>query len=82
MLFTKRMSSQILSRMFLFGLFFFCLLPLVRADEDDHAVIVLLFMFLGLGLCCFTMHIMSYYGESIPYTVVVFMLGTVFWVIC
>lgn len=53
-------------------------------DEDDdeeeglQKTIVLLFMFFGLSLGILVMQGLSYVGEVIPYTVIIFILGMVF----
>lgn len=40
--------------------------------------LVILFMFFGLCLGIFAMQILSRYGEMIPYTVMIFILGIFF----
>jgi len=44
-------------------------------DVDPQAVVVLLFMFVGLTICCGMMHILSRNNDVVPYTVAVFILG-------
>lgn len=44
-------------------------------DTDPQAVVVLLFMMVGLTLCCGLMHVLSRYDDVVPYTVAVFILG-------
>lgn len=67
-------------------LLFLCLLSTARAtegDDDDNndsieSTNVILFLFFGMALGILVMQILSYYGEPIPYTVVVFLLGALF----
>lgn len=49
-------------------------------DSDDslEATNVLLFLFFGLGMGILIMQVLSYCGEPVPYTVVVFLMGAIF----
>ena len=51
-------------------------------DNDDGAslesVTILLFMFFGLGVGVIVSQILSFVGEAVPYTVLVFLLGLLF----
>lgn len=50
-------------------------------DEDEEGLqktIVLLFMFFGLSLGILVMQALSYVGEVVPYTVIIFILGMIF----
>lgn len=47
------------------------------ANEEESAVI-LLFMFFGIMLGVIVSQFVSKYGEAIPYTVIVFLLGVLF----
>jgi hypothetical protein len=58
-----------------------CLLFHARAEEDskdEDPTVVILFMFFGLGLGIVVMQLLSIFGEAIPYTCVVFILGIIF----
>lgn len=50
----------------------------VRADDSSDPVVVLLFMFFGLIVGVVIMQVLSYIGDPIPYTVVVFVTGLIF----
>lgn len=43
--------------------------------EYPTSVIPIVFLFSAVAICCCAMHLISVYRESIPYTVVVFLLG-------
>lgn len=63
------------------GLVLFVLLSLltaVQAYDSTDPVVVLLFMFFGLIVGIVILQLLSHFGESIPYTVVVFITGLVF----
>jgi hypothetical protein len=52
-------------------------------DENDSGdeidpVIILLFMFFGLGVGVLLSQVLSIFGEAVPYTVLVFLLGMLF----
>lgn len=47
-------------------------------DKETEPVVVILFCFFGLMLGTFISQVLSIYGEAIPYTVVVFLLGALF----
>ncbi len=70
--------------LFLLALIFSYLVTFSFANDDDNdeesnsEVVVILFMFFGLGLGIVVMQIISYFGEVVPYTVVVFILGVIF----
>lgn len=46
-------------------------------DERKNPTVVLLFMFFSLSIGIITMQILSYFGEKIPYTVVLFIIGII-----
>lgn len=53
----------------------------VQADDDDdtlEATNVLLFLFFGLGIGILVMQALSYCGDPVPHTVVVFFMGMFF----
>lgn len=56
--------------------------PMVTASSDSEAttdpVVVILFMFFGLGMGIIIMQALSAMGEPIPYTCVVFATGIIF----
>lgn len=50
-------------------------------QEDQHGAdpeIILLFMFFGLAIGILIMQLLSFCGDPLPYTVVIFMSGLVF----
>ena len=49
-----------------------------REAKETEPVVVILFCFFGLMLGTFISQVLSIYGEVIPYTVVVFLLGALF----
>lgn len=54
-------------------------LGVVKAEEDSlEATNVVLFLFFGLGMGVLVMQVLSYYGEPVPYTVLVFVMGAFF----
>lgn len=68
-------------------LLLFCVfVPLLADGTDDNpdddsgidAVVILLFMFFGLGVGVVVTQVLSIFGEAIPYTVLVFLLGLLF----
>lgn len=63
-------------------LLIFCSSNLVSGHSDDDqesdSSVVILFLFIGLGLGILVMQTMSYFGELVPYTVVLFLLGVIF----
>lgn len=69
-------------RNFIFVLVTFCcFMSGVLASEESesqHAVVVILFMFIGLLLCNVIAHVISVYNDVVPYTVVVFLFGAAF----
>ena len=66
-----------LSKLFL-ALISLLLLGVVRASDDNEPVTVVLFMFFGLGVGVLVTQLLSVFGEAIPYTVLVFLLGLLF----
>lgn len=68
------------SVLFCLILSFFCLISGVAANEtdDEHSVVVILFMFIGLLMCNGIAHVISAYDDIVPYTVVVFLFGATF----
>lgn len=58
------------------------LLTSVYAEENKEdglePTVIILFMFFGLGLGIVVMQVLSVFGEAVPYTVVVFVLGVIF----
>lgn len=52
-----------------------------NAEQDDDGLEqtnVLLYIFFGLAMGILTMQFLSFFGEVIPYTVLVFLLGMLF----
>jgi hypothetical protein len=47
-------------------------------EDEVDPVIVLLFMFFGLGVGVLLSQVLSIFGEAVPYTVLVFLLGMLF----
>lgn len=50
------------------------------SDEEEglESTVVLLFMFFGLAVGIIAMQVLSFFGEAIPYTCLVFLLGAIF----
>lgn len=50
------------------------------SDEEDglEQTVVLLFMFFGLGVGILAMQLLSFFGDAIPYTCLVFLIGVLF----
>jgi NhaP-type Na+/H+ or K+/H+ antiporter len=46
-------------------------------DERKNPTVALLFMFFSLSIGIITMQILSYFGDKIPYTVVLFIIGII-----
>lgn len=84
--------SKMLTSNGLYAIFitFLTILITIRAENDqfddntanvsnqDSPAIVILFMFFGLSLGILVMQILSKFGEPVPYTVVIFLLGGLF----
>lgn len=73
--------GNVLNHLPLLALLLLNFVGMAYAESDDtnpESVVVLLFMFLSLVLCCAVMHVLSLYNDVIPYTVVVFLLGILF----
>lgn len=66
-----------LSKLFL-ALISLLLLGVARASDDNEPVTVVLFMFFGLGVGVLVTQLLSVFGEAIPYTVLVLLLGLLF----
>jgi hypothetical protein len=76
-----------ISRRWIIGIFFLfcCLWTSILASSDDsedddslEATNVILFLFFGLGLGVLVYQMLSLWGEAIPYTVIIFILGALF----
>ena len=50
----------------------------VQATDDSDPVLIILFMFFGLGVGIIIMQLLSAVGDPIPYTCVVFLSGVLF----
>lgn len=79
------MSGKIASKTLCFLVTVLLLWPAARADGSDdsdddslEATNVLLFLFFGLGMGVLVMQLLSFWGEPVPYTVVVFFMGAIF----
>jgi len=59
---------------------FLVMTPSVEASDDatSNPVVVILFMFFGLGMGIFIMQGLSALGDPIPYTCVIFAVGIIF----
>lgn len=49
-----------------------------KKEDGIEPTVVILFMFFGLGLGIIVMQVLSVFGEAVPYTVIVFVLGVIF----
>jgi hypothetical protein len=50
----------------------------LEEDSDSGDIPVLVFMFIGLAVGIIMMQLLSFFGESIPYTCLLFLLGGLF----
>ncbi len=69
-----------MQKILLFLALFLGLVTTVRADDTDSTepVVIILFMFFGLGVGIIIMQVLSALGDPLPYTVVVFTAGLLF----
>lgn len=62
----------------LLALIFASLTNVVKADDDTEPVVIILFMFCGVGVGIIIMQVLSAFGDPLPYTCVVFFAGLMF----